>query len=726
MAKKRLFLPLFVIFAALATPVTTLGFEEAYRRYCMNGVLATSLSVTERQMERSKVVGLGIDLNFLGKSNTGESIRNISAAKPGVLIILLIILTILMLLSFLAFLGFCCCCDRTKTPSDNCAKWLIGIGAIFLVGFIGLFITAIVFIGLMEANVTDAACSIARIPFELVYGAALKSDARFIGMVPIQQVFTNFTTSVKSMSDASPNYVNMFNKDLSSATGMAIQSLRDLVSTYNGSKTADGNATSVPPITIKTLTPLVNPMIDAEFTLFDKTASRLTKACDNAIKLIAMRNSEILWPPLSGAINDAIEQIKSMTMFVSNDISPMLVSASQVAATTRAGYWICFSFGIAIVFLAILMPWCVWRMTVTKSDEKRTMAKFALVLMAIFGFIVGLAAIYLLLTSIAITTGCTNMPTVLNSNKTQIMTIPAKWGVTVTDNVRKVLETCVATDASGNFAEFFPYINTYGPALVLDYIDGMLSFKNIIKFVSETDRSSPAINATVEIWSKYRDSYWADQPTAVQILSQLNTLVACGKMGYAFNARNCTYTNCFGIFQNASPNAPICASANAPYLFGNLKQFVVQEYDLLSGMITALSGPSSMTPNTLQSNYRNLFYQTIPDFQNADAIAGSFMKSLPPMTGGFIDNANCTIMRTHFLHTEEKVCFSYNNYLYYFTCMIVFCVLFTLFFAWCYCCSLFNVGERVESLVGTLPMNIKSEIRLNDKEAIEIDSNPLH
>lgn len=716
----------FALFFAFVATAFSAPIDDYYSQYCKNSTLVTSLNTFDRGVARAGIVGVGLDLNAYGSAKDGQKMNSVAKSQAGAYLILLIILGLIIILSVFAFLGFCCCCDRVTVPNDSRAKTFVSCGVILLVVFVALFITTIVYLGFMQSNYNDSMCSIVRMPYETINGVGLQNGNRFIGLSLISQVFGNFTAYASWIPQSYSSFVNIFNRNLPSLTATAIQSLINFNLAFNGSVTSNGNATMTAPISVKTLTPFVNQNLQNEFQMFDTAANKISIATQSGMTLGAAAANEATWSSANALLTNVISQMNTTRAYFADTVAPGFVTVAKVFQNTPTGYWITLGLGFCLIALVIVIVGTVFRMSSTKTDSFRVGAKACLIFLCLIGFCLCILSIFMFISSVGIATVCKNLPLVLNSNKVSIGSLINSWGFAMTDTLNSSLTTCIAADANGQLSGFYSSLNSSIPATVLEYIDGFVAFKNILSLVANGSTTSPAIQSTVNIWSNYQTSYWADQPTAVTVLSQLNQQVSCSTISYALNPQNCTKSGCIGIYQTPSPSIPSCAPTSANQLYTNLKQFTSDEFVLLSNMISNLNSTGAVTPNSQQAVYRMAFYQAIPDYNQFVSTSGFFLSPLPTMTGGFLENANCTFLRTEALVFEEKVCFNYNNSLYYFTVMLAICTLLTLLISWSLCLGLVTVGERVESLVGTLPMDAKDELRQQDKLRIVDDANPIH
>jgi hypothetical protein len=415
-----------------------------------------------------------------------------------------------------------------------------------------------------------------------------------------------------------------------------------------------------------------------------------------------------------------------MTKYATDSLAPSFATVSQVAANIPTGYWIIFAFTLVLLVIGLFIAWSIHQMSNKKSDHRRRMAKGCLIFFALLGLGVTVASIFLFITSVGMSTACAALPTILESRENSAGSTLSKWGFPLSDIGSSMLNICVSSDGNGDLASMFPATATSAAQMALQYIDGVVAFRNIQSNLTNSNTTSPAIQLTVNRWQMYQLGYLFDQQVAETQRKTLNHMVSCGSQSFQFSSQNCTSTSCVGIRETSNPIVTSCAPPAASTILANLQQYMSQEITLLTTMINALNSTNTQTPNSAQVTSRMAFFQTVPDFTSITNMAGSFLVDLPSMTGSFLDNTNCTALRTQLLALEEKICFSFNNYLYYFTCMAIFCAFFTLVVSWLLCGGLFVVGERVEILVGTLPAEIKSELKLISEGPIEVDSNPLY
>lgn len=710
----------FMIFLILFSSTLNFTFQDVYNKYCTRASIPAPLSQTLLISNRNAEIGLSAKIsditNIVNDGNTAPLFKG-----AGAYVIVLIIMAIFVLFSFLFFLCFCCCCDRVKNPNDGTSKICITLASFLLLVVVALYITNLVFIGKLQSNLESAVCSIARVPVDLLQGVNYNPNT-FIGLNSLLTVMKTFSNDLPSMGSISSNLMNIFNRNLPSYTSPAIQSLASFASTYANTTTSNGNGIQAVPISVSSLTPFTNQAIQDEFNAYDTLANQLHNACLAGWNLALTSPGGIDTSAYRTALSIFGGQIENMINTITNSLGPATVVFNFGVMYTPIGYWIMFGLLLLAGLFTIAMIILISCMAENKNDNCRCGTKCCLLLITLITFILALAAILLLLCTIVVATGCQNIPTILNSKSSTIVSTVNNWGINLDSSSAILLSTCLASDSTGNITNLFPSASNTIINTPLTFLDGIVAFNSIKSSLSSSNFISPTITTLVNLWSNYQTSIISDQPNAVSALASLNQAVTCGGVSYQLNSLNCsTTTNCFGIYNSQSPTVPSCAPPTTTQIYINLQQFTLDEFNLLSGMIINLNSTNSNSPNSLQMQYKMQFVQVIPDYNTIINAIGKFLQFMPSTTGGLFNSTNCTVVQNELLNIENAVCFQFNNSLYYFTVLLIFSVFFFFFISWCLCCSLLFVGERVET-IGVIYANVKNEAIPYD----EIDQNPIY
>jgi hypothetical protein len=593
------------------------------------------------------------------------------------------ILTVFVIISFFVFLAFCCCCDRAGSDSTTCSKICTIVAVIFLVTFIALFITMIVYIGMMSARLNNSACAVGRVPYDLLRGGEAPG-IRFVGLYNVTYMIGNFSQQIPNTPQATPQFISIFGRNLAAQTAITLQSAESFFNKYRNSTTSDGAGALSRPWTVQSLTPGVNSLIGAEFTTYNYAATQLQYAAAIGIGITLTTANVQLY---QNAMNEAVTTLRTTIRDVEGTPADVTSGIAAAIIYSPIGYWITFGFGLFIIAMMIIMVIFVSLMYSRPTDNCRCCAKTFLVITTLLIVILGLLCIALLIASAAITSVCKAIPSVLNANSSQLPGVLRGWGVNLSASMQNVLNNCVASDATGNVTLV---INSTNPAVPagLNFLDGILAFRNLQANLTREQTVSPAINTTLSNWTNIQVSIIADQANALTSLNTLNDQTSCGGQTYRLNSFNCSgASNCIGIYNTATTTLPSCAPSSAQTVFTNLKAYTTSEATLLTNMIADLNSTTG-NPNSLQAAYRASMISAFPEFNQVLAVVGAFTNSVSSQIGGFYYNTNCTIMRQEVLNLEATICFAFANPLYYFTALLCFLVLFFFFFAWLLCCAL--------------------------------------
>ena len=677
----------FVLTILLITNIqATPTFTSIYQNYCSSSqVLSSNVNSYQLVTNRNNEVGFNFQITNLVSALNGEGASGI-VSDVGGYIIVMAILTFFMILTFIIFLGFCCCCDRPDKTNENCSKFCIFTSIIFLVGFIGLFVAMIVYLGIMNSYLNSAVCAFGRIPYDLLSGASAPA-VNFIGFYNMTYIVGNFSAQIGNMNTVNANLLNIYNKQSPIATSAAMSSLSNFYAIYSNSTTSDGSGSRSQPIVIQALTPSINTIISNEFNTYNYTAYQLQAAAQTGLQISVTSSQTSNYQLSLAKIN---VQLNSIISVLNGNIASITTGIATAVIYLPIGYWITLGFGILVsIFCIILLIWVCMSYR-NKKDTCRYCSKLCLVINSLLIIILGLITIALLIVSTVITSTCKEVPIIMSKNGVELISLFTSWGISVDTTTRNILKNCLASDASGSV---IAVINSNDPNVTsgVNFLDAIVSFNSIKPNLTFQGTFSTAINATVVYWNNIATGIIADQTVAITNLNQLNGLVSCGSVSYQLNSANCTNRNtCYAIYQSTNSNIPGCASSTtALTIYNNLKQYTIDEFTLLSNMIASLSSTNgTQTPNSAQIAYRQNMISIIPDYNAVVSAVGGFLTSIPVTSGGLLSNLNCTILQNEILNVEAAVCFNFNNPLYYFTALLAFIVFFFFFFSWCICCAL--------------------------------------
>lgn len=691
--KLALILILTFTFAKTQSQVNTL-----FNQYCNSTRLnSLQISQTERETARLALKGSafsGTSLsNYLNDSNISPIISQIGAA-----VILAAILVIAVLQSFITFLTFFCCCDRAAEPSTKCAKLFALISLLFLVCFVSILAAFVYYAIGISSNMTNAVCGIIAIPYDLLFGAQYP-NMTFIGFPNLQYVLGNFSNSAPNLSQVSQNFNNIVSQNLPQSTGPAISSLFNFYIKYTNSKTANGNGIQSAPAIIQTLIPGINAQIQKEFSFYDITANQLTNACRTGV---LMGQDSSIVNAFQSSSTSFVAQLANITDYLNITISGAALGVNMILKYSPIGTWVAVGTGGVICLLSLLGIIAICLMSGNGSSSYRTCVKLCLAINGFILVVLGLIGLLLLIVSIVITSTCQIVPTLLNTDPTNILKTINSFGFNLSNPILNTISNCLPIGASGNISDIVSNTNP-NATNVINYLDGLTLYNSIKNNLTSESLISPAINQTISLWSNILTSVYPDHSTAISSLVTLNQQVSCGNISFQMNSINCTNNpSCQGIFQVNTANIPACAPSSAQQLFINLKAFVVDEANLMSGMISDLNSTgtnNSSTPNSLQMGYRTSLNLVQQDFEAIKSLVGNFLTPASIFPGGLIQNTNCTILRQEIMNLEVSVCFNLNNYLYMFSALLLGAVFSFLIMSWMLYCAIRFVGASVEVIV---------------------------
>lgn len=684
-----------IIFALLflTTATAARDYISVYNDYCDDSaIISPNTDPAYLKSSRDAIVGLTATTQHIADAINGNGVGGIVSDIGGPIIVMAV-LAVLLIITFLVFLCFCCCCDRAGSREGGPVKVLTVLASVFFVGFVGLFVAMIVFIGMMNVRNKASACAVGRLPFDFINGAQAPG-VNFIGLQNTTNIVKQASGQLQYAALATPSFTSILLRNLPAQTKAAYQAAGNFYTKYANSTTADGAGSSSRPWSVQSLNPGVNSLIDREFSVYNTTAAQMQTA---AIVGIALGSSSAAAPLYQSAMADVTASLDSIIASLKGTFADVTTGTATGIVLSPIGYWIALGFGILVIVFMILILWFVCHMYQGNTDNCRYCGKFLLTLTTFMIAVLALICVALFIASAVVTSACKTVPTVLNSNGVQLVAQLKTWGFNATGDTEKVAKVCVSSDGNGDVGLLVTTSNFTIVRGALDYLDGVLGFKNLVyNNVTREGTASPAINATVYNWTQLSTATFLDQPNAALSLAQLNSQVSCSSTSYALNAVNCSGSgNCVGIFNQNVTSVPSCAPASAQNLLNNLKLYTNSEFALLSQMIADLKSNSG--PDTFQQAYRASMANSKTDLGVIVSTVGNWTNSVSSTVGGFYYNANCTIIRQEVFNLEANICFTYANPLYYFTCLLAFVTFFFFLFAWFMCCALRYMPVREET-----------------------------
>lgn len=668
-----------ILMFALTTSKT---YNESYADYCSSDVIQSfNTSEAERIKLRSESRPPYASLDAVEEYIKQNSVGKI-ASEIGNPVILTFILAAFCILTFLTFWGFFCCCDRANSASDKTATicWIASI--VLFLGFTGLFVTSMVFMGKAWRDSKSSNCFFASATKNIIEGVN-STDFNYIGLSKLINVFKEFGSEVSIVSTLAADFEAINKSKIREKTSSALSSLPPFYEKFKDSVTSDGTGEKSKPISIQGLNSNINDAIFAEFSVLDQTATRVVNAA-----LVGKGYSQSLsYVYVQSSVSSIANNIESLVDEMI-DVYDKADSGFQAYNTSfTAGLATSLGIGSAFLVFGILSLVYIGLMIFKQNNVCRSGVKIFININAFLTLIISLLAIVVFGTSITIGTGCNFLQELLDAS--QPINVFNKVNITFDDVVVKSIIQCLPNEASGNLTvAIAPDLSLISSLEV--FIDGFSTFNSLQASLTQSQNGSQAIQMTAELWKQFKISVKADQPKAINSLGLINEMISCDNTSFQLNALNCTSDNCKGIYNTSSFSSPTCSSnpAYANSLFINLKSFTNDEDNLLGSMIKDLTESQTPTPGSLNTAARNTFISLLPSIQN---IAYSFNKTfskINQMQNGFIKNTNCTVLRYDLQNLENAMCFSLNKNLYMFALFLILAVVMAILNSWVTCCTL--------------------------------------
>ena len=718
----------FTIFLAgvlLVSPSLQNTYADAYNSFCPKDSPFVKINTQTVIDSRDKLKGMAIPIADVGDLVNNYNINKLLQSQPGVYLILMIVITVIIFISIWVIWSCFCCCERYEKPRDGWARGCNILGGVALFITLAFLITCIVFIDILNKNFSAAACAIGRIPFDLIDGVMF-NEQNFIGLDKISSFVSGMVKFLPQLTQLTANFDNIMNKNIATQSQEALLSLKSFSTEFIGITSADGNGGEAVSAVIQGLTPEINDAILKEFNRFDKTAIAFNKSAQSGKLLGRATFNQGTTSIFQSLATDLTTQVNILQNTLKNSVGPIISFVAYSIGYTPISYWIVLFVLLVVIGMSIAVGSILYLMYQNKNDNCRCGAKSFVIVVLVLTFFLSVASLVLMGASVFSATVCQVIPQILTSTNTSIVPLIEGWGFTIKSDLKPFLSTCAAQNSDGDFSSLFSTAGSITGTPIMDFADGMVAFRSFQVNLTDPNLKSPAIESTLVDWEKYRISTKSNSSTVDNALQTLNGLTNCGNIKFELNTLNCQGV-CEGIYQASIPRIPSCSGSEALSIWTNLKSYTTGQDKLLTRMIQRMNTTSTSTPNTSQKRLKTGMLSTVPDFNRILDVIGTMFNPLPTsLVGGFFENANCTIIRSELLNIEEHLCFEFNNSLYLFAVLLIFSVLIVYMASLFYFCGLKCVGERVETMVGTMPGNVPGLNKLDEVKGLVLEENPIY
>jgi len=678
-----------LVILILASPTLLRTYKQIYDETCTSdGLKNLDISEEERVKKRDSLISTYVSVPSVASFVQTKEIKYL-AKEAGSYLILMIILTALCLGSFVFYLMFCCC-KRAKSASRFKSQAFCFISIAPLVTFLALFIVMLVYLGKMNINRMDTSCGVASVPNNFIDGVNTNT-LKFLGLKTLFSVLTDFKSEISNLQGLGPVFSSILNSGIVDLSSQALASLPTFYQKYANSTTLDGTGVQNRPLTVRQLTPKINPQIEKEFATYDEVSEKLLRSAAAGRNLLASNSLN----DVQNTIQMIINELKNLTSDVTDNFSAVIDTVDYFDRYSPIGYWITLGFGIVMVIASIAAMILAFYTVKKITDRYRLVIKIIIAVIGFFSFLMGIIAIVMLVGTIGLGSVCQAAAGILNAN--DIKAEIKQYQLKISPFVENVLINCLPLNSTGDLTNLFTNgTDVYAQTTYL--LDGVTFYRDIQAAVVNQTSLSPAIKTTTDQWENYRVSIFADHDNIKPILDQLNDLVICGDYYFAMNEVNCTDANCQGLYNTTSFKPPSCSQdqTQAATLYQRLKEVATQQDTLLTAMQKDLNGPSSSAPLTLQNNLKAKLNELNPILNDLSARLQKTTQFSRSFQQGFAKNMNCTVLRKALNDIETTLCFSFNVNLYYFVCLLCFVVLSLLMMAWALWLMLFCTPKMLK------------------------------
>ena len=107
-----------------------------------------------------------------------------------VYIVLMILLLIVCICALVFFAIFCCCYDRSNSPSNGKTKCYFIVGLVATFAYLAMFITMVIYLGMINGSISDVSCAIATVPSDIIEGVST-DELEFIGFNKLNDMLSS-------------------------------------------------------------------------------------------------------------------------------------------------------------------------------------------------------------------------------------------------------------------------------------------------------------------------------------------------------------------------------------------------------------------------------------------------------------------------------------------------------------------------------------------------------
>lgn len=680
---------LFTLANVLIKCLTLTDFASLSARVC-DGVDYSEWSYTNA--ERSKLRNSSSTPISLSYDNVRQFLENndYSAIIKGTAgyFSIIIILIVACLISFVFFALYCCCFKKYRKATEKKAKPFLLISAIFWVGFLGFFVTAIVYLGMIQKDYKNINCILYKVPADIMQGIS-GTDREYIGLRPLQDLLTAFTVEVNLMDSLKPQFDYIVNLNLKGNANSPIRALTEFYNNYDTYTTRDGQGFSAKPITIKSLTTSVSNEILSEFTSFSYSATNMTSAANIGISVGTNDREEVYL----NSTKLAIEALNTTLVNVDAQFYSIADKMNKAWNYSVIAYFCGLGIGVAVIALSA----CLVIIMVCQSKKQRCMGKIWLIktflaLIAFATFCFAILSALLLIATTAVSSYCNFQKDMLVATDVQFFI--NQYKIDLNPELLNIIGRCVTTSGDGSISSLLGLTESNQARIndIQTFYNGFIGYEKMFKNITSNDLDSVSILNQVAIWETYANGYNYDHTNVDTALVELNKLVSCGDIVFELNAARCPNSKkvCDVINTSTSYIIPPCSSnaARAQYLISVLQTYLSDEKNMITILTNALSSVDNDTAHRRFQTLKNVLQNANPYYQNVKQTLVSSFAVTSGHTTNFSDFISCKRIREEFEDYESVICFHANRDFYIFFVMIV-CATFMLFtMNWFICIAL--------------------------------------
>jgi hypothetical protein len=653
-----------VIYIAYSTLCQNEDITLRQKQYC-SGLALPIRNYSNSEIEHYRTSRSNIH-NFYYKEifeyyNSPNSTLYIQAMKwPTALLLTLLCLTVLSI----AFFAFSMIKLKKSFRNGTLFKTMIIFGGVIASIIFLLFITTVVFIGLSVVSQRNVNCQFLNVENFLLEGFNNSQTGNYYpGLQRFIYSISNLTQENQNLSNGVIDAEKIVGLRLSALSESALLSLKNMYSTYRDSMTINPFGVASKPYSIRNMTNYISDELRIEFSDLNYVNTQIEIAARSLLLLQGNVPSVIF--------NSSASQLISNINLIQNDIRSMGEAVwergKERLSFVNGGYWTIFSISIAII--ALIGVFLAFATSIYRKNSYESKRKIVIIIFFIVTFFVlvyGIVTIILMAGVSAVSTFCKVLSEVNKGNTT----ILDELAVNFPTYSKPILKECLS--GNGNITQF--YTNPAGAnsessvVEISNLINGMYVGMIYDKFANKSISSKGISNLTTA-YTQIMDGKVEDQEGVFAQLNTLNNLISCSSQTNALSNTTCNNSVnsiCTGIKESKTYQVPTCSKSETlgKSIYNSLKDYITSENELLTRLISDLSGDKLSTPENNYENGKAALNVALSSVQSILLLLKKTTLPLTPDTNATLESTKCTAIKQEMIILEDYLCFELNYWIY--------------------------------------------------------------